>query len=157
MQLLVRHGFCRWLFLPLLVMVLGFAWHPWRHLRVRYPDVRVSCRHRLPDRLMGLQAGRRIWMCRTLTQAERRCTLTHEILHLERGLVADPAAAAREERIVDEIAARRLITLGSLVDGLRWSRDPAQLAEHLWVDLHLWLSVMINPISVADRTDNSGF
>ena len=68
---------------------------------------------------MGLQQGRRIWLCRTLTQAERRCTLTHELVHRERGPVPrDPAAAAAEERAVDEIAARRLITLGSLVDGL---------------------------------------
>jgi hypothetical protein len=42
---------------------------------------------------MGLQHGHRIWLCRTLTQAERRCTLTHELVHRERGPVpADPAS-----------------------------------------------------------------
>jgi len=84
---------------------------------------------------MGLQRGRRIWLNATLTQAERRCTLTHELVHRERGpLPADEAAAAREERLVDEIAARRLITNTALVDGLRWTRHPRELAEHLWVD-----------------------
>lgn len=84
---------------------------------------------------MGLQVGRRIWLARGLTQAERRCTLTHELVHRERGRVPDdPAAAAAEERIVEEISARRLITLQALTDGLRWSRDPRELADHLWVD-----------------------
>lgn len=68
-------------------------------------------------------------------QAERRCTLTHELVHRERGpLPAGSAAAAREEQIVDEITARRLITVPQLVDGLRWTRHPRELAEHLWVD-----------------------
>jgi hypothetical protein len=95
----------------------------------------VSCRYRLPYRIMGLQLGRRIWLCATLTQAERRSTLTHELVHRERGpLPTDPRGAAREERILDEIAARRLITMPALVDGLRWSRQPREIADHLWVD-----------------------
>lgn len=110
---------------PLRGVGVDFSWHPWRALRVRYPEVAVSCRDRLPDRLMGLQQGHRIWLCRTLTQAERRCTLTHELVHRERGPVPhDLAEADREEQIVNEISARRLITLPSLVDGLRWTRDP---------------------------------
>ncbi|ULN73534.1 hypothetical protein KZ782_10395 [Mycolicibacterium smegmatis] len=102
---------------------------------------------------MGLQRGARIWLCRTLTQAERRCTLTHELVHRERGPVpADSAAAAREEQIVDEIAARRLITFGQLVDGLRWSRQPRELAEHLWVDEPTLNTRMatLDPVEVAD-------
>ncbi|WP_234802321.1 hypothetical protein [Mycolicibacterium fortuitum] len=102
---------------------------------------------------MGLQRGARIWLCRTLTQAERRCTLTHELVHHERGPVpADPAAAAREEQIVDEIAARRLITLPQLADGLRWSRQPRELAEHLWVDQPTLQTRMatLDPLEVAD-------
>ncbi|MCB1288643.1 MAG: hypothetical protein KDB47_13290 [Mycobacterium sp.] len=134
-------------------MALDFVWHPWRVLRIRYPDVEVSCRHRLPDHLMGLQHGDRIWLCRTLTQAERRCTLTHELVHRERGPVpADPVAAAAEERAVDEIAARRLISIGSLLDGLAWTRDPHQLAEHLWVDvptLHTRMATL-DPLEVAE-------
>lgn len=115
-------------------MAPELRWHPWRILRTQHPNVEVSCQHRLPDHLMGLQRGVRIWLCKTLTQVERRCTLTHELVHQERGLVVDPAAAAREELVVDEIAARRLITLPALIDGLRWTRQPCELADHLWVD-----------------------
>lgn len=128
-------------------------WHPWRMLRNHHTDVEVSCRHRLPDRIMGLQQGARIWLCRTLTQAERRCTLTHELVHHERGpLPTDPAGAAREERLVDEIASRRLITLPALVDGLRWSRHPGELAEHLWVDEPTLNTRMatLDPLEVAE-------
>ncbi len=108
---------------------------------------------------MGLQQGRRIWLCRTLTQAERRCTLTHELVHRERGPVpTDPAAAAREERIVHEIAARRLITLPQLVDGLRWTREPHQLAEHLWVDIPTLRTRMatLDPIETAELEHTLG-
>ncbi|MBU8824178.1 hypothetical protein [Mycolicibacterium goodii] len=128
-------------------------WHPWRTLRNEHADIDVSCRNRLPDQIMGLQRGARIWLCRTLTQAERRCTLTHELVHRERGPVpTDPAAAAREERIVDEIAARRLITFDQLLDGLRWSRRPRELAEHLWVDEPTLQTRMatLDPLEVAD-------
>lgn len=133
-------------------MGINVAWHPWRVLRNHHADVDVSCRNRLPDHLMGLQRGARIWLCRTLTQAERRCTLTHELVHRERGLVADPKAAAREELIVDEIAARRLITTPALIDALRWTRHARELAEHLWVDeptLHTRMTTL-DPLEVAE-------
>lgn len=132
-------------------------WHPWRALRDDHTDVHLSCQHRLPDQIMGLQRGARIWLCRTLTQAERRCTLTHELVHRERGPVpADPAAAAREEQIVDEITARRLITLPQLADALRWSRQPRELAEHLWVDQPTLQTRMatLDPVEVADLEHN---
>lgn len=128
-------------------------WHPWRILRTEHVDVDVSCRYRLPDHLMGLQRGARIWLCRTLTQAERRCTLTHELVHRERGPVpADPVAAEREERIVDEIAARRLITAPALVDALRWTRHPRELADSLWVDEPTLQTRMttLDPVEVAE-------
>lgn len=127
-------------------------WHPWRMLRDHHGDVDVSCRHRLPDRVMGLQLGRRIWLARGLTQAERRCTLTHELVHRERGPVpVDPAAAAREEAIVDEISARRLITLPQLVEGLKWTRQAHELADHLWVDRPTLQTRMatLDPLEVA--------
>lgn len=102
---------------------------------------------------MGLQMGRRIWLARGLTQAERRCTLTHELVHRERGPVPiDPVGATREERVVEEISSRRLIALSALVDGLRWTRQPRELAEQLWVDeptLRARLS-SFDPVEVAE-------
>ncbi|AXN43403.1 hypothetical protein MM1218R_01455 [Mycobacterium marinum] len=134
-------------------MGIEAVWHPWRHLYTQHAEVEVSCRYRLPDRIMGLQMGRRIWLSRTLTQAERRCTLTHELVHRERGPIpAGPGAVEREERIVDEIASRRLITMAALVDGLRWTQHPRELAEHLWVDEPTLQTRMatLDPFEVAD-------
>mgnify|MGYP000933421466 FL=1 len=69
-----------------------------------------------------------------LSRAEERCTLTHEIIHAERGPV--PAHhAAREERLVDAEAARRLIPLDALLEAVRWACCPAEAAEALGVDV----------------------
>jgi Zn-dependent peptidase ImmA (M78 family) len=75
-----------------------------------------------------------IVLSRLLGQAERRCTLTHELVHLERGPTSsDPRLAAGEERRVDEIAARLLIPLEELIDAIRWGQGHPDHDE-LWVD-----------------------
>lgn len=114
---------------------MGDRWHPWRHAEENYPHLEITCDVELPPRVWGLSTGSRIWLCRKLNQVRRRCTLTHELVHLERGPVpGDPIGHTREELAVSLEAARRLITVPALVDALRWSRDPAELADHLWVD-----------------------
>ena len=133
--------------------VRRMGWNPWRHIGRHYPNVTVITDQELPGPVWGQQVGNRIWLCRRLDQVRRRCTLTHEIVHLERGTVpADPRGLAREERAVDRIAARRLITLDALIDGLRWTRDPHQLAEHLWVDVPTLRTRMaaLDPVEVAE-------
>lgn len=138
---------------------MGERWHPWRHAGEHYPHIHISCRHELPDGVWGLHVGRRIWLCKRLDQVRRRCTLTHELLHLERGPVPmDPMARAREERIVSHLASQRLITLGALVDGLRWTREPHELAAELWVD-YPTLEARINnldPLEVAEIEHDLG-
>lgn len=128
------------------------VWNPWRHLGIFYPHIHVHTDRELPATVWGLQAGNRIWLCRKLNQARRRCTLTHEIIHLERGPVpTDPAALAREERAVAALSARRLIPLPDLAEALRWTRDPHELAEHLWVDVPTLQDRMahLDPVEVA--------
>lgn len=110
-------------------------WHPWRTAAERYPHITIVTAHRLPGRIRGLYDGATIWLCSTLGQAERRSTLTHELQHAERGIVPPPYRA-REERIVDELAARKLIPLPALVSAMRSGDDPHQLAETLWTDVH---------------------
>ncbi|OZC62412.1 hypothetical protein CH267_00745 [Rhodococcus sp. 06-621-2] len=113
------------------------SWHPWRHLRnehphihVTYPDGGTGCLGRwTPD---GIQINA------LSTQRERRCTLTHELVHVERGPVpCDLHLAMREEQTVDRIAAQRLIDLDRLIDVLAWNRYRVddETAEELWVDL----------------------
>lgn len=90
----------------------------------------------LPDGALGETdwGTRTITLTKGLTQAERRSTLTHELEHVARGPVPT-YRQAREERAVDEAAARRLITFDRLADALVWSIDENELAELLHVDV----------------------
>ena len=79
---------------------------------------------------------RTIWLHHGLTPAARRCTLAHEVIHAARGdePCASHVLSARQERLVDEMAARLLIDLHLLADALAWCHDDAQLCETLNVD-----------------------
>ncbi|WGX98776.1 hypothetical protein [Nocardioides sp. L-11A] len=89
---------------------------------------------RLPDRL-----GHTTWHDLTVSldpdqdQPQERGTVTHEVIHLERGPIPE-GWEEWEERIVNELAARRLISLDDLVDGMVWAYDVDELAVVLWVD-----------------------
>jgi len=107
--------------------------------------------------LPGAQAGRVDWarhavvVDRRLSQVQRRCTVAHELVHVERGPVPDdPWLRAREERAVETEAARRLIELDALADALAWSDRPAEVAEELWVDVQL-LGARVAGLSEGER------
>lgn len=130
-------------------------WHPWRHMARHFPNVIICTTYELEQGVRGLVRGDRIWLCRTLDQAGRRTTLSHEIGHLERGIIPHPADSIytlREENIVDQIAARRLIPLDDLIDALRWSQQPAELAEILWTTERTVKCRMetLDPVEVAE-------
>ncbi|WP_188544493.1 ImmA/IrrE family metallo-endopeptidase [Rhodococcoides trifolii] len=112
-------------------------WHPWRHLRTEHPDVDVEF-HRHDSGCLGRWLNGSIEINPRSNQRERRCTLTHEIVHLERGPVPnDVRLARREETTVDRLTAHRLIALDALIDVLAWNRYRVddEAAEELWVDL----------------------
>lgn len=113
-------------------------YNPWRHAAEL--DLRVVQR-RLPHGLMGVyfhEPSRVIVLDSKLGQAERRCTLSHELVHVERG-DHGPCATVwhedKQERLVHEIAARRLIRLEDLALALIVSEHEAEQCEELWVDL----------------------
>lgn len=85
-----------------------------------------------------------------MTQAERRSTLTHELIHLERGTATEPRHQLLEERYVQCESARRLITIEALIDALRWSHDEHELAEELWTDVDTVRTRLAN-LSAAER------
>ena len=106
--------------------------HPWRRLRDA-AHVTLKWHNEGP---MGWckHSTQEVSIRTNLTQTERRSTLAHELVHLERG----PAILGyeeQEERIVAEEAARWLIPLEKLADGLVWAFDDEELADLLWVDL----------------------
>lgn len=87
----------------------------------------------MPARGMCRWSRRLILLDIRLSRAEERCTLTHELVHAERGPFPR-WATAREEAAVNAEAARRLIPLDALGEALAWSLHPAVAADELDVD-----------------------
>jgi Zn-dependent peptidase ImmA (M78 family) len=128
-------------------------WSPWRHLREQHPNVQVYD-YELPGTYLGCtdHVKQYIYLDSRLNQAERRCTLAHEIGHLERGPVPKaPLAAVREELEVDRWAARQLIRVQDLIAAFRWTSNLNEAAEELWVDQHMLLA-RLRYLSDAERT-----
>lgn len=106
---------------------MSSPWHPWRALRQR-TDVRQLWEHE--PGLLGswCERTREIRLHPDLSQAERRCTLTHELIHAERGDTSCDESVHRE-------AARRLIKIGPLLSAVAfYGEDWPAVAEELWVD-----------------------
>lgn len=81
-----------------------------------------------PGRTNGVDT---IWLNKALDQVERRCALTHELIHIERlHTGCQPPSVEAEVRAE---AGRRLIPLDQLIKGLRWARSYSELADELWV------------------------
>lgn len=98
---------------------LPSLWHPWRHAARHYPHVGIRCDVHLGMDRMGVWTEHGIYLDAGLDRYERRCTLGHELVHLERGPVPDdPEEAAEEERIVDDLATRRLLPLVDVTEAL---------------------------------------
>lgn len=134
-------------------MTRGQPHHPWRRLLHHHPNITVEF-HDLEPGLLGYTdvAAGRIVLDRSLTQAERRSVLAHELEHVERnGVVPDQHLCDREELIVDRLAARKLIHLRHLVDALLWSGNPYEIADDLWVDVAT-LRARIDNLSPSERT-----
>jgi hypothetical protein len=107
-------------------------WDPWRAL-ARRPDVTVVYGDPGEGNVGAVDLGSRvITLCPTLLQDERRSTLTHELVHLERGTPCGPEDP--EEREVERLAAARIITLADLVEAVKWSDDLEEQAVELWAD-----------------------
>ncbi|MFJ4168528.1 ImmA/IrrE family metallo-endopeptidase [Paenarthrobacter sp. NPDC089714] len=117
--------------------------HPWGILRA-LAHIRLSWVV-MPDGAPGRTNGIDIiWLNKALDQVERRCALTHELIHIEREHTGCQSATVEAE--VRAEAARRLIPLDQLIKGLRWARSHSELADELWV----------TPEVLQDRFDHLG-
>jgi Zn-dependent peptidase ImmA (M78 family) len=125
---------------------------PWRDLAERWPEIDVviepmegSLLGELRYPVIALRAG--------TSAAQRRCTLTHELVHLERGTRDCGPWAAREELHVHREVARRLIGPDELacgVRGLGGTDDLAALAHALDVDEQT-LRLRLELVTPAER------
>lgn len=123
-------------------------YHPWRRLR-ELVDVTLGwhdggyagwCRHSTQE--VSLRRG--------MTQAERRSTICHEVVHLERG-PAPKGYGRQDELAVSKEAARRLIpNVRALGEALAWACCPEEAADELWVDVGT-LRTRLNHLHPAER------
>jgi hypothetical protein len=112
------------------------GYDPWADLTENWPEVDVVIEP-MTGRLLGELRYPVIALRAGTSAAQRRCTLTHEIVHLERGGADCGPWARREEMLVHREVARRLIPLPVLTAAARElgaDGDLARLAQALAVD-----------------------
>ena len=106
---------------------------PWSTLLSAHPNTAVWSTNSLPPTVLGCTDGTSIWLTVEQTVAEARCTLVHELIHLERGHSACQPPDVEVD--VAREAAQRLIPIDELADALAHTRSELEAAEMLWVDV----------------------
>lgn len=125
--------------------------HPWQIFST-LTDWTLRWR-RLPDGVWGETC----WETRTVTltvgmnQAERRCTIAHETMHVLRGEVA-PHRELAEELLIDRHVSRLLMpSMSQVVDAMIWAHGDYEVAsEELWVD-PIMLEVRLSALRSRER------
>ena len=115
--------------------------HPWRALRTLTYVVVVWARPH-PTAPAATDGATVIWLDPRMTQAERRCALTHELVHLEHGHRGCQPHAV--EHAVRAETARRLVSAEALLAAAPWALSLDELADELWV----------TPLVLADRLEH---
>lgn len=72
---------------------------------------------------------------RGMTYEQRRCTILHEVLHIERGPVLSTLYGREEVRVRKETARLMLPDVRELAQVMVWARTPEEAAWELAVDL----------------------
>lgn len=104
--------------------------NPWADLTSR-PQLDL-CWGGLPPGQLGATDGHRIWIATGLTVRERRCTLAHELVHIDLDLVSDVTWAS-EQRVRDVTARRLLPDIDAVASALAGGVDMATASDELWV------------------------
>lgn len=104
--------------------------HPWRALR-ELGHVIVEWVRPHSDAVAATDGKRVIWLDPRMNQVERRCVLTHELVHLEYG--HHGCQPGKVEHLVRTEAARYLIDIRDLRWCALWALSLPELADELWV------------------------
>lgn len=87
---------------------------------------------------------------RGMTWEERRCTIQHEILHVENGPVPFGLAAKEEERVRRDTALLMIPDIRPVGDAIAWALSEEEAAVELGVDLPV-LRYRIKHMSPMER------
>ena len=127
---------------------------PWADVRENWPEVRVVIEPMTGDLLGEVREGGLLIALRAGTSsAQRRCTLAHELVHLERGILDCGPWLQREEVQVHTEVSRRLIPLATLAAAIRalgGADDQAALAQWLEVDCET-LAMRLSRLTAVER------
>jgi hypothetical protein len=129
------------------------SYDPWRDLAENWPHYRVQVEPMYGDLLGEIRGGGVIALRARTSSGQRRCTLTHEIVHLERGIRDCGPWHDREEAAIEAEVGRRLVPLGLLAAALRTlggDADRAALAQLLDVDRQT-LDLRLHRLTSEDR------
>lgn len=134
------------------VDAVGKPYDPWRDLRENWPDIDAVVEP-MAGYLLGELRYPVIALRAGTSAAQQRCTLTHELVHLERGVTDCGPWAGREEVLVHSEVARRLISLTALGGAIRelgGDHDVGALAQLLDVDRQTAL-LRLQRLTAAER------
>ncbi len=129
--------------------VIGMPYDPWTHAASLGVDV---IEHPLPRGRRGhyYHLERLIVLAPGMTARQARCTLTHEVMHAQRGDVWSPSATAmaRMERVVNTLTALQLVTVADYArtESLHGPNEAA-IAHELNVTtevVRIWHSVVLH-------------
>lgn len=125
---------------------------PWADVASNWPGVEVVIEP-MRGTLLGELRYPVIALRAGTSAAQRRCTLAHELVHLERGVTDCGPWAAREELAVHDEAARRLIRLDDLAAAVRAAGPGSAatvLAQALEVDTQT-LTLRVERLTPRER------
>jgi len=112
---------------------------PWTDLGERYPGVHVAVHGLAPARAAWLPVERVILLDRGLTFTQGRCTLAHEIAHMDLGHYPTGVGHfdRRQERDADGLAGRRLLPVAVLAEAVQAGWDLPSAADELLVTVEV--------------------
>lgn len=116
------------------------TYSPWADAAQRHPDIHIERCDIAPARGVWVASERVILIDRGLNQTERRCTLAHELAHIDLEHVEAPGWFARRlEHEADRLAAKRLLAdIDAIADAIcTHPLDPDLVAEQLGVTMRV--------------------
>lgn len=120
---------------PVFTLVEVSLPHPWRRLRelahveLRWHEGGKMGRADHADQAVSLRLD--------MTYAERRCTLLHELLHLDNGPQPRGLKAKEEESVRRRTARIMLPDIRVVGEALAWAHTPMEAADELGVDFYV--------------------